>query len=215
MNKNFEVEIFFAGNLRRVTKIFRVERFFRVKGGVDMKNFFRRALTAVFIVACVFLGGNESICSAEYFSGDGYTSNGRFFSASVLDAFFQYNKSVFISISKVKFILNDYPRDDFYFYKITIVQMTEENPFDIKTIRIMAEFDSVEIPTDIIHHKEGLISFTDEIFYDDTGKVNRIIKSVGSMMLIRITTTGGVVYDFYPSKEYIADAKRVADWAYP
>ena len=177
-----------------------------------MKNFFRLAVTAVFIVACVLFGVNENVCSAEYTTSDGYTPNGRFYSAGVMDAFFKSDKGLLISMYKINLILNDDPRD-FYLYMMEICQETNQSPFNIKSITIMSETDSVEIPANDSYRQTGLDFVTDRISYRDTGKVNRVIKSVWSKMLIRITTTGGVVYDIYPSEEYIADAKKVADWA--
>ena len=178
-----------------------------------MKNLFRRALTAIFIVACVFFGVNESVCSARFFTNEGATPEGRFYYAGAGDVFFQANKSFVVIIGKVNIILNEYPAEDFYGYKIEIWQRTDQNPFNIKSITIMSERDSVEIPAKDLDRQKGLDFVTDKIMYLDTGKVNTVIKSVWSKMLIRITTTNGVVYDFYASEEFISDAKKVAGWA--
>ena len=178
-----------------------------------MKNLFRLALTAIFIVACVFFGVNESVCNAKFFNDESSNSEGRMYSVSAVDVFFQSNRTISIILSKCDVILNKYPEEDFYFYGIKIVQRTDQNPFNIKSIVIMSESNSVEIPATDSQRQAGLDVVIDSIVYFDTGKVNRVIKSVDSKMLIRITTTNGAVYDIYPSEEFISDAKRVADWA--
>ena len=82
---------------------------------------------------------------------------------------------------------------------------------------IASEWDSVEIPAtyeDRTNRTKGLDYVTDRIVYFmDPGKVNRVILSVDSKMLIRITSTNNIVYDFYPSPLYISYAKKVANWA--
>ncbi len=176
-----------------------------------MKNLFKRVLIAIFIVACVIFGVNESICNAEPLYTDEYIPDAHVYRATAVETF-KSNRTVTIAIHKGNAIYN-YDPSDFYFYLIEILQRTDQNPFNIKSITIMSEWDSVEIPADNPNRTKGLNFITDRISYLDTGKVNRVIESVWSKMLIRITTTNGVVYDFYPSEEYISDTKRVADWA--
>lgn len=179
-----------------------------------MKKFLRRVLTAIFIIACVLFGVNENVCTAKIFTDEVSGPEGRLYAFGAMDFFYQANRNIGVYIRKCSLISNDYPADDFYGYFIEIFQRTDQNPFNIKSVTIISEFDSVEIPANDSYRQKGLDVVTDRITYLDTGKVNRVIKSVGSKMLIRITTTGGVVYDFYPSEEYIMDAKKVADWAY-
>lgn len=176
----------------------------------------KKFLAAIFVAVVLFVA-NLSPCNAEptYETEDAVLIPGyRSYRASVSDSFFQYSKYVIIDIEKSNTIKEDGSSDDLYLYAIQIRQLTKLNPFRVKSVLIMSETDSVEISANDSGQFKGLNFFTERIVYDgDPGKVNRVIKSVWSKMLIRITTTSGAVYDYYPSSQYITYAKKVADWA--
>ena len=175
-----------------------------------MKNF------AVVICAVIaFLSANVNICNAEaiyevsdYASKPGY----RTYRAFVEDSFHQAGKDISIHLEKANVIEEKSPRD-FYGYVIEISQIKKQTPFKVKSIAIMSEVDSIKIDVAKFNRNTGLNTVTDRIeYFYDPGKLNCVIKSVESKMLIRITTTNGVVYNFYPSNRYINYAKMVADW---
>ena len=178
---------------------------------MSLKKFF-----SLLIAVAVLLIVNISSCNAEptYETANDVPIPGcHRYGAWVSDVFFQYNRVIGIHIEKANIIKDGSPYD-FYSYVIEINQLTNNNPFNVKSVLIMSETDSVEIPANNPKRFNGLDLVTDRIiYYYDPGKVNQVIKSVWSKMLIRITTTRGTIYDFYPSIRYINYAKRVADWA--
>lgn len=178
---------------------------------MNCKNFFNSL-----IAVAVLLTVNINICKAEptYETADDVPSPGYHrYGAWVSDVFFQHDRVICIDIEKNNLIKDGSPYD-FYRYIIEIRQLTNQNPFNVKSVLIMSERDSVEINANNPTRFNGSVFVTDRIIYDgDPGKVNQVIKSVWSKMLIRITTTTGEVYNFYPSSRYINYAKRVADWA--
>lgn len=167
-----------------------------------------------FAALIVCLAVNLSYCNAAptYDTGEDITRNGYHrYSAWVTDYFYQYDRVIGIRIEKYT-LIKDYSDIDSYLYAIEIYQRIDENPFSIKSVVIMSETDGVEFFVNNPGRTKGLDFVTDRILiYPD--KVSSVIKSVWSKMLIRITTTSGAVYDYYPSSQYITYAKKVADWA--
>ena len=122
--------------------------------------------------------------TAEEFLKPGY----RVQKAFVEEAFFESERYISVHIEKQNVIEVDSPRD-FYGYVIEISQLTEQELFDIKSILIMSEFDSVQIDASKANRTTGLKFVTDTInYFYDPGKINCVLKSVESKLLIRITT---------------------------
>ena len=174
-----------------------------------------KKIFSLLIAVAVLLTVNVSTCdaiafygTAEQFLKPGY----RVQKAFVEDIFFESGKYISIHIEKQNVIEVDSPRD-FYGYVIEIAQLTEQEPFDIKSILIMSEFDSIEIDASKANRNSGLEFVTDTInYFYDPGKINCVISSAAYRMLIKITTTDDKEYDLYPTSQFIDYAKRVADW---
>lgn len=167
------------------------------------------------IAVAVLLNVSMSTCDAvaiyeisDYIPKPGYHT----YRAFVRDDFFQEDKYISVHIEKRNVIEVNSPRD-FYGYVIEVSQMTDQEPFDIKSILIMSEVDSIQIDATKANRDTGLDFVTDTInYFYDPGKINCVLKSVESKLLIRITTTIDEEYDIYPSWRFINYAKLVADW---
>lgn len=171
-------------------------------------------LSVMLLFSIMKFGEAMPFSDAIYDTYEDITSPGwHRYGAYVADTFFQ-NKLIGITIEKCDVVDDTRPTVDSYAYAISILQLTNEHPFSVKKIMIASEWDSIEITANKVNRSEGLDFITDRILYfTDPGKVNRVILSVDSKMLIRITSTNNVVYDFYPSLLYISYAKKVANWA--
>lgn len=175
-----------------------------------------KKIFSLLVAVAVLLTVNASTCNAEaiynildYVPKIGYRTYGAFVKD---DSFLHSGRNISIRIEKDNVIAVNSPRD-FYHYVIEISQRTDQKPFDLKSVIIMSEVDSIKIDVTKPNRNTGLDTVTDRIdYFKDPGKVNRVIKSVRAKMLIRITTTDDEEYDFYPSRRYINYAKRVADW---
>ena len=167
------------------------------------------------IAVAVLLTVNMSTCdavaffdTAEQFLKPGY----RVQKAFVEEAFFESDRYISVHIEKQNVIEVDSPRD-FYGYVIEIAQLTEQEPFDIKSILIMTETDSVQIDASKATRTTGLDFVTDTInYFYDPGKINCVMSSTAYRMLIKITTTDDKEYNIYPTSQFINYAKLVADW---
>ena len=141
----------------------------------------------VFVVA-TFLLANASICHAEaiYETSEYVPEAGTHnYMAYVSDFFAVHERIICISIGKSN-LVEDGNLRDFYTYLIEIMQPTfmGKNPFDVKSVTIMSELDSVEISTNnsyqqsLYYRQKGLSWVTDRILYLDPGRMNRVIKNV-------------------------------------
>jgi len=181
----------------------------------EIKKVFHRRILDLLIISFIFLCINTNVCNATpmYVNDEEFNlPDAHVYGVSFADGFVQSNRNIGIIVHKYNSIFYDDPKD-FYFYMIEIWQRTDQNPFDVKSIVIMSEFDNVEIYADNLHRQKGLDFVTYKIMYPDTGKMNRLIEGVMYKMLIRIISTTGTAYDFYPSDLCITYAKRVAGWA--
>ena len=167
------------------------------------------------IAVAVLLTVNMSTCDAvaiyeisDYIPKPGYHT----YRAFVRDDFFQEDKYISVHIEKRNVIEVDSPRD-FYGYVIEIAQLTEQEPFDIKSILIMTETDSIQIDASKATRTTGLDFVTDTInYFYDPGKINCVMSRTAYRMLIKITTTDDKEYNIYPTSQFINYAKLVADW---
>lgn len=106
--------------------------------------------------------------------------------------------------------------DDRYYYSIGFAQRKNDMfLFEIKKIIIASEHSSVVINTYGNQNRivENNVVNDDIECENDPGEINRVILDTKLAMVIRVISNTDQRYDFYPSREFIEYAKKVAQWS--
>ena len=169
-----------------------------------------RLMVTAFCVATLFACSCRAEAVAEFHTKEVSSEHGYGYIAYATDGYLQNERIVVLAIGKTNV---PYGSNNFYFYKIQIIQ-PEERPLDIRRVILSSEYSSVsfEAPNPPIRDV-GTEIVDDRLVSFDTGKVNKVILDISQSLRIRIITRQNQYCDFYASPEFIDCLKKVANWS--
>ncbi len=161
------------------------------------------------LLLCLFITPVYMTEAAIYKTGR-YSDSSTY--AMALDMFSMNGNRCFVGIYKDCISIPE--KSDYYEYVITFDQPNNSHYINVSKILIVSESANIMINSGFKPNRNiGLESISDTLRTNDTGKFNMVLLTAQSKMLIRVIDINNYSYDFYASKDFIENCKKVANWS--